>query len=126
MTVQIDVTKKERGRPRKAQPKEKVTMMMHPVLRERLRDLADRKKLGYQSLAHQILSDAVAQEQTYEKANSTQRLALIAHDVFELHEKVRPEVNKKGSDDPELLEAFSKLQEAAEMLQRYYQPDEDD
>ena len=124
MTIQVDIVEKKRGRPRKKEAKEKITMLMHPLLRDRLRAMAEKDNLGYQSLAHQILADSVAKRVTYEEGGSKQRLALLAHDLFSLLEKAEEEL--KGSEgNKEWEEAHLSLCQAAKALSALYQLDED-
>ena len=98
---------------------------MHPDLRDHLRELADEAGVGYQSLAHDILSDFVASERTFQKSTPAQRLALLAHEVRTLSEKADKEVPKLG-EQPELVEAFLKVREAAEALRLHYNLEGDD
>jgi hypothetical protein len=118
MTVQVNKIEKRRGRPRKKEPKEKVTMMMHPGLRERLRDLAETDGLGYQSLAHQMLADSVARRSTYQAAGASQRLALLAHDIFQLVEDAEHEIG--NVEDAEWTEALEGLKQTAAILRSRY------
>ena len=127
MTVQADQIKKRRGRPTKSDAKEKVTMMMQPALRESLRALAEASALPYQTLAHQILAEEVANKTAYLKAPALHRLAFVAYDLQKLADQAEEEIKSISKEDQaKLSEAFTSLREAAECFREVFVQEDDD
>lgn len=127
MTVKIEEKLKKRGRPTKSDAKEKITMLMHPVLRERLQALAHSCDMPYQTLAHQILADEVATQTAYLNGSPLHKLAFVAHGLKKLAKQACEEMdNVSEEDQARLAEAFGCLMEAAEGFRQAFGSDEDD
>jgi uncharacterized protein (DUF4415 family) len=59
------VVVRPKGRPRLDQPKQRVTLMLNPQLKENLIELAQQRGIGYQTLIQNFLTDRVAQERKH-------------------------------------------------------------
>lgn len=100
------VKRVKRGRPKKDVVKTRVTMMMHPVTKELLQEMAEERGIGYQTLAQELLSEAVANWKTKKEAAPLERLALVAHGL------------KRLSYEAEEIELPKQAQESATKAQR--------
>lgn len=97
---------KKRGRPKVLRPKVKVTMMMAPGLKVGLEDWAAEKGVGYQTLAQELLADAVADHDNWNRAerDPIMRYAGLGYDLRQLLDlaenagELPPEVQALGED----------------------------